>query len=400
MIYFTFKFLRRSRFFTAACFFFFSLSFYPTDLLAEDKPVGRILAVNGTVKYFVGKDSSASGEKPGEVKLVAFEPWQNVKKRQPVYATDKFRTGRKSRLKILFSDNSLMALGPGAEMLVDAYRTQPKSKLRQGVVNVKRGLAMYLVNKSQNNKKSFFNIVTPAANLGARGTQGYVAVSDGQTLVANQAGAVAVKSSDPDIDVQVNVGSMMKTKVSVGAPPAPPTPLLANELATFRALVVGDIAFSGGPENSLISVEEGREKKEKEEEEKEGDEKGGSGSEGEGDRRTKAFRDMTREEKEEMKEKMEKRMDMRDERRKKQGLRPLPRNAEAMEQFEEEFTTGGRTFSFSSSSSSSMTSSSSEFNFETLSTFETGVSVKFGTAADFQESFTFFSDVDAESCSF
>ena len=157
-----------TRCFAAACFFFFLLSFYPNDLLAEDKPVGRILAVIGTVKYFVGKDSSASRGTPGEVKRVAFEPWQNVKKRQPVYATDQFRTGRKSRLKVLFSDNSLMALGPGAEIAVTAYRTQPESKLRQGIIGVKRGLAMYIVNKSQNNKKSFLKIVTTTANIGAR----------------------------------------------------------------------------------------------------------------------------------------------------------------------------------------------------------------------------------------
>ena len=154
---------RYTRCFAAACFFFFLLGFYPADLLAEDKPVGRILAVIGTVKYFVGKDSSASRGTPGEVKRVAFEPWQNVKKRQPVYATDQFRTGRKSRLKVLFSDNSLMALGPGAEIAVTAYRTQPESKLRQGIIGVKRGLAMYIVNKSQNNKKSFLKIVTPTA---------------------------------------------------------------------------------------------------------------------------------------------------------------------------------------------------------------------------------------------
>ena len=157
---------RYTRCFAAACFFFFLLSFYPTDLLAEDKPVGRILAVIGTVKYFVGKDSSASRGTPGEVKRVAFEPWQNVKKRQPVYATAQFRTGRKSRLKVLFSDNSLMALGPGAEIAVTAYRTQPESKLRQGIIGVKRGLAMYIVNKSQNNKKSFLKISLLIIKLG------------------------------------------------------------------------------------------------------------------------------------------------------------------------------------------------------------------------------------------
>ncbi len=358
MISFVFKVPGRTHFFAAVCFCFFSLSFYPADLQAEDKPVGRILAVIGTVKYFVAKDSSASRGTPGEVKRVAFEPWQNVKKRQPVYATDQFRTGRKSRLKILFSDNSLMALGPGAEMTVTAYRTQPESKFRQGVIDVKRGLVMYIVNKSQNHKKSFLNIITPTANIGARGTQGYIASSDKKTLVANQAGAVGVKSSDPDIDVQVNVGSMMKTVVRAGAPPVTPRPLSENELATFRNFGVGDLAFSGGSKNALISVDEVKEEEEEDEEEKEGDEKGEPGEDGEGEgkegeegegeseeggktQRIKAFGDMTSEEKEEM---MEERMAMEDESRERQGLAPLPRTAEAREEFLEDAIAGGMEF--------------------------------------------------------
>ena len=425
MISFVFKVPGRTHFFAAVCFCFFSLSFYPADLQAEDKPVGRILAVIGTVKYFVAKDSSASRGTPGEVKRVAFEPWQNVKKRQPVYATDQFRTGRKSRLKILFSDNSLMALGPGAEMTVTAYRTQPESKFRQGVVDVKRGLAMYIVNKSQNHKKSFLNIITPTANIGARGTQGYIASSDKKTLVANQAGAVGVKSSDPDIDVQVNVGSMMKTVVRAGAPPVTPRPLSENELTTFRNFVVGDLAFSGGSKNALISVDEVKEEEEEDEEEKEGDEKGEPGEDGEGEgkegeegegeseeggktQRIKAFGDMTSEEKEEM---MEERMAMEDESRERRGLAPLPRTAEAREEFLEDAIAGGMEFlgqaemgGLESAQALGILPGGVEFDdmdidVELLQSFETGVIEQFGTGADFQEVYTFFSDTDTESCS-
>ena len=261
---------------------------YPTKLLAEEKPIGKILSVIGTVKYFTGGADASKG-KPGEVKKVSLEPdpWQKVKKRQPVYAKDEFRTSRKSRLKILFADNSLMALGPGAEMSIVSYRTKPKSKLRQGVVNVKRGLSMYIVNKSQKNKKSFFNIVTPTANIGARGTHGYVAASPGQTLIANQAGAVATTSSDPNISGQANVGPMMKTIIPVGAPPAAPRALAANELSTFRNFVVGDIAHSGGGGKSLIAVEEAAPEEEEEEEEEKEEKEGKKGKAGKGGKKGK-----------------------------------------------------------------------------------------------------------------
>ena len=362
--------------------------------------MGRILAVIGTVKYFVGKDSSASRGTPGEVKRVAFEPWQNVKKRQPVYATDQFRTGRKSRLKVLFSDNSLMALGPGAEIAVTAYRTQPESKLRQGIIGVKRGLAMYIVNKSQNNKKSFLKIVTPTANIGARGTQGYVAASDERTLLANQAGAVGVKSSDPDIDTQVNVGPMMKTVVRAGVAPIPPRPLSANELSTFRSFVVGDLAFSGGSENALIAVEETSEKEKEEKEKEAGDEKEGEG-------KIKAFGNATPEEKQEM---MEREMDMEDERREKRGLAPIPRTAEAIEQFRADFMAGGMEVldqqqlgGLEAAQALGILEGGVGFNdmdidVGALRSFEASV-MELGTDADFQEIYSFFSDSNLESCS-
>ncbi|MDC1123077.1 FecR family protein [Nitrospinaceae bacterium] len=255
----------------------------------------------GTVEIFLGELGSESKGKPGEVKPVSAEPWQKVKKKQPVYSKDRYRTSRKSRMKILFSDNSLMALGPGAEMVIEGYRTKPKSKLRQGVIRIKKGLSMYIVNKSQKNKKSFFNIRTPTANLGARGTQGYIAVSSTNTLVANQAGVLLARNSNPNVGKErksnwfefdgghgpfiakasfkddnlsfaqaprkavVRLGRMMKTAIPKNALPAPPTPLSPGALASFRNFVVGDIAYSGGGGNSLISVEESTEGEEEEE---------------------------------------------------------------------------------------------------------------------------------------
>ena len=59
--------------------------------------------------------------KPGEVRSASFEPWKKVESLQPVFAKDRFRTSRKSRLKIKFADNSLIALGPNSIMEVSSY---------------------------------------------------------------------------------------------------------------------------------------------------------------------------------------------------------------------------------------------------------------------------------------
>ena len=101
MICFILRVFRHSNFCAIACLLYFSSIFYPTKLLAEDKPVGQILSVIGTVEIFLGELGSESKGKPGEVKPVSAEPWQKVKKKQPVYSKDRYRSSRKSRLKNL-----------------------------------------------------------------------------------------------------------------------------------------------------------------------------------------------------------------------------------------------------------------------------------------------------------
>lgn len=95
-----------------------------------------------------------------------------------------------------------MALGPRTKMSVESYLYKPEDKLRQGVINVAHGLSMYIVNKSQKNKKSSFRIVSPTGNLAARGTQGYVSSSKTKTLIANQAGSVIISNNDPNVGLE------------------------------------------------------------------------------------------------------------------------------------------------------------------------------------------------------
>ena len=143
----------------------------PALSFAVEKPVGKVIVIIGTVEYLPRGEEQAA--KRAEIKPVSLEAsWQKARFQQQVYATDKFRTLHGSRLKIVFSDNSLIALGPNSSMKVESYIYKPKQKLRQGLINVAHGLSMYIVNKSQKHKKSSFRIVTPTGNIAARGTLG------------------------------------------------------------------------------------------------------------------------------------------------------------------------------------------------------------------------------------
>ena len=108
---------------------------------------------------------------------------------------------------------------------------------------------------------------------------------------------------------------------------------------------------------------------------------------------------------------MEREMDMEDERREKRGLAPIPRTAEAIEQFRADFMEGGMEVldqqqfgGLESAQALGIMEQGVEFNdmdidIDSLQSFESGVIEQFGTDVDFQEIFSFFSDTHLESCS-
>ncbi len=288
----------------------------PASSFAEEKPVGKIIGIIGTVEIMVGE--LVAQAKKGEVQQVSAEVWEKVKKKQLVFTKDTFRTGHRSRLKILFEDKSLMALGPKTRISVESYLYKPESKLRQGVINLRRGLSMYIVNKSQKNKDSSFRILSPHGNLAARGTQGYISVSSKKTLIANQAGEVLVSNIDPNVGMErksnwfefeegfepfittaafdgdglnfaqakgggeVMVGSMQKTTVVKGQPPTPPVPLTMGELQAIRNVVLAKIGGSA-KNKGLIKVEEKKSGKKKKKKSKKSDDSSSSESSDSGD---------------------------------------------------------------------------------------------------------------------
>lgn len=215
------------------------LIFPAINAWADKKPVGKIIAIIGSAEFLPGGEEPVADAQSGKVVPVSLTPWQKVQPRQVVYARDEFRTGRKSRLRILFEDSSLMALGPNSQMRISSYMFDAKEKLRQGVITIGHGLSMYIVNKAQKHPKSHFKMLSPTANVAARGTQGYLSVSALKTLVANQAGVIRALNADPAVIGDVMVGPMMKTVIEEGKPPTPPKPLTGAEQNQIQQMVMG-----------------------------------------------------------------------------------------------------------------------------------------------------------------
>ncbi len=235
--------------------FLFCLITGDVNSWAEEEPVGKVIAISGKVE-FATLEQIEGKEQKGLMSLVKFSSWKTTEFQQLVYARDVYKTKRGSRLKILFNDNSLIALGPGSTMKVQSYLFSPKEKLRRTTIDIAQGFAMYIINKSQKNPKSSFKIVSPVANLSSRGTQGYISSFAGETIVANQAGSMATQNRDPGVPGSVIVGPMSRTIVESGKPPELPTSLSGGELSAIRTGILGRVeAFSGGSNRSLIRLQ-------------------------------------------------------------------------------------------------------------------------------------------------
>ncbi len=102
-------------------------------------------------------------------------------------------------------------------------------------------------------------MVTPTANISARGTQGYVASSPKNTFTANKMGKVATSNVLPNIPGIVELGALMGNNVPVDGPPTPAKTISLSTMKNIANLVMGYTDSGSGGEqgggNSLIDIQ-------------------------------------------------------------------------------------------------------------------------------------------------
>jgi FecR protein len=109
-----------------------------------------------------------------------------------VYSNELVKTGDKGVARLVFLDNTDLAVGPRSEVKLDKFVYDPESKSGAVVINVTRG-AFRFVTGTQDHRN--YSIVTPHSTLGVRGTTFEVVVSSDRTDVHLVNGAVEVRSS-------------------------------------------------------------------------------------------------------------------------------------------------------------------------------------------------------------
>lgn len=147
--------------------------------------------------------------------------YKRVNLNHSLFQGDELRTGPKGRVKLIFSDDSVLFLGTNGKMVIAQHHFNRATKKRKTEVNLVSGRLKAWVS-SVLTKKNNFSVRTKTAVIGVRGTQFIVNVTgDQETEVGVINGSVAVQNLLDTTQTEVLLKPNTYTRL-LGTSPAMP----------------------------------------------------------------------------------------------------------------------------------------------------------------------------------
>jgi hypothetical protein len=173
-------------------------------------------------------------------------------------ARDILKTGAQSSITLRFADGARLLVRPNTEATLARLTqsiTPQRAPVAQTEVNLQRGAVEAAVPPTSDAatlKQRRFDIRTPVANLGVRGTSFRAEASDGEQRTEVLTGRVAVAASSNNADVAAGFGSVASAQ-GVQVKPLLPAPDVSGVTALFDKLpltvqvpaVAGAVAYVG-----------------------------------------------------------------------------------------------------------------------------------------------------------
>lgn len=201
--------------------------------VAEAQSVHGVLrVVKGNVQIKSGKNGQTSRARMGE----------------KVYPKDTVITAKDSRAKIVMVDNNEINVSPESQIEIQNYEFDPAAGKKDVLLNVIYGKVRSKVEQKYDGKTSKFQIKTPSAVAGVRGTDFLTGFQAGVTNVVTFEGKVDFGMPGPNGTIRnpVSVTPGMSATAVMGAPPTPPVPVPKTELAKMD----GDTKADGPKPNA------------------------------------------------------------------------------------------------------------------------------------------------------
>lgn len=189
----------------------FLVSFAPVISFAAEKAHGVFMIVKGTVQI----------QSPG--KFI-----EKAKVGLKVLEGDKIVTGADSRAKIVMSDRNVLNLSPDTSIQIEVYKNDPSKGTKNVEIKLSEGKLRSNVEQVYDGQKDKFQVKTPTAVAGVRGTQFQTSFNSktSKTSVVAFKGSVAVLAVNPQgrpmgAPVVIKRGEMTTTSSEVENPSAP-----------------------------------------------------------------------------------------------------------------------------------------------------------------------------------
>lgn len=158
--------------------------------------------------------------------------------RSPIFEDDTIRTKERSRVQIMFTDNTLISLGDATTMKIDEYRWQPEQKDGALKTQIKEGTFRVMGGALSKAAPQNFKTKTPTATIGIRGSM-YAGVVTADFLSVVFQGGAGIEVTNAFGTVEINKPGY-GTKVAMGKPPLSPAKFTAQELGELNKTLSGN----------------------------------------------------------------------------------------------------------------------------------------------------------------
>ncbi len=183
---------------------------------AAEQAIGKIIAIRGQATA-LGADTRA------------------LKMASEIYLGEVVRTAERCRLQMLFTDNTIVSLGPSSEFLVKDYAWDAET--RQGKMNsrVNEGVFRVLGGSITKSSPKNFTTETPSATIGIRGSMYAGKVRAGKLDVVFQGGkGIYIRNSLGSVDISTPGYGIKQARIDI--PPREPQPFSPAELEALDPL--------------------------------------------------------------------------------------------------------------------------------------------------------------------
>ncbi len=179
-----------------------------------------------------------------------------LQKQSVVYVNDMLVTDAATQAQIVFTDNTLMTFREGTKFYIKEYAYNPKVKkgsVGKYIMNLIEGGFRTITGLIAKNNPSDYQVNTPVATIGVRGTDYAVYLAEGQLFVGYYTGEPCVSSEDKSATVCLDADNKyVKVDGKDGIPV--PTSIQPDGFKQKLEIVPAKITAFTGPGSSPTDI--------------------------------------------------------------------------------------------------------------------------------------------------